>query len=188
MIVYTRTSVNFLENILGNKPIQYEKGKSENFQIFQTAYSWINKKLSEKVHLFYEDLTPIWFWYKINGEEVNFDKIEMMSDRLKPYLIIQYNVDLNEVLLSDYQRWHMVLTQRFLALSEEERDFWDSLLEEKPFKLLKDNEKEIIMDSWSRCICPTQDSEIWEPSEYADIQGCLWKINQNQILSYKIVK
>lgn len=188
MIVYTVTSINFLENILENKPIQYEKEKSKNFHIFSNAYLWISKKLSEKVYLFCEDLTPIWFWYKIDGKEVSYDKIEMMGERSKPYLIIQYKVDLDEVLLSDYQRWHMALNQSFLALNEEERDFWDSLLDERPFSLLKDDEKKIIIDSWSRCIYPTQASEIWEPSEYADIQGCLWKIDQKQILSYKIVK
>lgn len=140
------------------------------------AYNWISKKLVEKIGNAPEGVRyPIWAWYQWEGKKARRDlRFSGYAARGTPMVQIEFRVDDEKVMLSDFDDWHLVLSNTYIADSEKDFDEF--------YELKHKNEKELIEDSWEKIFDIQKDSLEWStPSERKTIQATLWEVHLEQV-------
>lgn len=145
---------------------------------FSRAYQWMTEQMQEKVGARPSNVKiPIWAWYrwdykhqppKFYNESWNFITV-----------CLKLKIPDNEVLLSDFDKWHIVLGGSYIgdATNETELD-----KEDKWFDSLPKNEAEKVMKkSWQKIfdITPNRDNSWTMNGGF--VQGCFWKLKKEYI-------
>lgn len=99
---------------------------------FISSYRWINNECKKRIKNYKYD-SPVWAWLK--RPNANSLKIEYKD---QPFYIIEFKAKLDEILVSDFEKWHFVLNNLFLP---------KNLNESFPHNM-EHNQKEII-NSWN---------------------------------------
>ena len=87
---------------------------------FRSAYDWMLNQMKKRI-TDYPDKYPIWAWY--------FPKPDLRKAAYLPKgtkgVRIECQVSAQRVLLSDFETWHNVLNDCYLALAEKEDEKWE---------------------------------------------------------------
>lgn len=148
---------------------------------FLKAYDWLRKQMNDKIGPSpLPDQYPIWAWYQ--GED--FDNLEARCEEIEighRGVRLEIEIDEKQVLLSDFETWHMVLNNSYLAISEEDYDRFED--ESK----VNSDTTDRIEKSWERIFDLDQivDENWISPKEKKTIQATFWKLELNQIKNVK---
>lgn len=190
MKLVTFQSIEALKELINKGYLECDSSKidSKNKKI----YDYIVNKMNEKVDNKYNTKYPLWCWVKCynsicppkhKGKKVNGFDVK-----------ITFNKKAEDVFITDFRRYSFLLNNQFIPNSLYELKEYQELLNkynitnkelldyirnnnvrcDDNFKMMCDK----IEDSFKRCI--TNDSDI--------LQGCIWRINLNEIDSIEILK
>ncbi|WP_123040555.1 DUF3841 domain-containing protein [Cohnella candidum] len=105
--------------------IAKEKGYLEGnpdyiFEEFLDSYRWMMEQMTKRL-VNYQGNFPIWLWLK----KPDLRKSGHLNKKERGVLLeVELNKD--EVLISDFMAWHIVLCNDFLALTEAEDDLFEA--------------------------------------------------------------
>ena len=156
-------------------------------------YDYIVDKMNEKIENKYNTKYPLWCWVKcynsICPSKHKGNKVEGFDVK------IIFNKDIKDVFITDFRRYSFLLNNKFIPNNLHELNIFNNELKKYNItdnELLdyirnKDNVRsdnnfikmcKKIESSFDRCI--TTDSDI--------LQGCIWRINLNEIENIEILK
>lgn len=111
---------------------------------FKESYKWMKEQYNSKIRNCDEEL--VWLWI----EEHDDERLRKSYDNFtEEYVYLEVELDENSVLLSDFESWHFVLNNWFLAVDEQE----DELFDKGELNITKE-------DSWQRIFNIDDDSEV----------------------------
>jgi hypothetical protein len=155
---------------------------SENLQDenFVKAYNWLVTEMEKRIGVKPKDVTyPIWAWHT---EEWKHKKPDLRcaghAKRGTKMICMELEIPDNEVLLSDFDKWHAVLNDWFNDTStneaewEEQHDWFDNLP--------KSEQEKVKLESWSRIFNTEPFQNDWT-SNGRYIQATFWKLEKTYI-------
>lgn len=140
------------------------------------AYEWMSEQMCKRIGPPPKGVKyPVWAWFQWEGKRKRRDlRLSGYAERGTPMVQIEFEVDRNKVLLSDFEDWHRVLNNSYISDSEED------------FDLFYTTDHEIIQKeievSWSKIF--DIDSYMPDrsvPANEKSIQATLWEIKLPQI-------
>ena len=156
-------------------------------------YDYIVSKMNEKIVNKYNTKYPLWCWLKCYN---NICPPKHKGNKVDGFDVkITFNKDIKDVFITDFRKYSFLLNNKFIPNNLNELNIFNNELKKYNItdkELLdyirnKDNVRsdnnfikmcKKIESSFDRCI--TTDSEI--------LQGCIWRINLNEIESIEILK
>ena len=135
-------------------------------QSFADAYEWLINQFSQRIPKTNQATIPIWWWLD-NGVRPKKFQENMPPKPIK--IIIEANYPDNQVLLSDFEKWHYVLNKWYLPkdINNDSEDYYDQI--DQWFDNLSQQEQQIQMQkSWQR---------IFDLNGQWPIQANTWSIN-----------
>ena len=147
---------------------------------FVEKYDWLIRQMKKRIGLPPEGVVyPVWAWYKQNGMH---KKPDLRGERWgygpgdEDYTCIEFEIPDNQVLLSDFDSWHIILYNGLFSDSEAEADQKDAYYDSLPVaeqKAYKDKNWEKVFD-----ITPFKND--W--THRGDwIQATVWKLRKDMI-------
>ncbi len=194
MKLVTYQSIEALKDLLSNGYLECNP-KYINQDKVGFVYNWLIKKMNEKIENKYNTVYPIWCWVKCYN---CYSPIKRKGKPIDGFDVkITFNLDKKDVFITDFRRYSFLLNNMYIPNSKKDKEMFDSLLEEKnisrdelkalvrkdKYESCRNDENYLnickkIEQSFDRCI--TEDSNI--------LQGCVWRINLNDIESIDILK
>ena len=162
------------------KPMDYEeKDGIELNRQFGDAYDWLVRQMEKRIGPRPEGVIyPVWAWYLFGGE----NKLDLRRERWSTgnpgerFACIRLEVPDEEVLLSDFGKWHYVLNRWPISDSEEEADRLDAYLEN-----MSDGDKEMFFSkNWEKIF----DTELFQnewTSQGFDVQATFWELKREYV-------
>ena len=140
------------------------------------AYDWLSNQMLNRIGTPPENVRyPVWAWYQWEGKRKRMDqRLSGYAKRGTPLVQITFEADPTSFLLSDFDMWHIVLENQYVARSEAE---WDKFYEDKPHPAQTD-----VEPSWERIFDFSSHTQGWdcEPDKKS-IQATLWQIEISQV-------
>ena len=144
---------------------------------FQDAYLWMADQMHRRIGAAPEGVQyPVWAWYQWVGQRKRMDlRRSGYAKRGTPLVQITFEADPQEFLLSDFDAWHFVQNEHYLADSESE---WDDFYANDG-----DQRKEEIIASWDKIFDMDHDVLNWDSKPtYRSIQATLWEVRMSQVI------
>lgn len=143
---------------------------------WQGAYDWMYTQLRARCG---PAPTPngIMFWgWPLGGEPADKDVLGSGGEPL-------YRIDLSlaeaDVLASDFQAWHLVLSNSYLGTSAADADRFDAQPEQETPAMVTEKRA-----SWGRVFDPSSlDPAYWEKPEERIYQLCFWQPDPGAVVS-----
>jgi len=139
---------------------------------WRTAYEWMAQQMALRIGKPPAGCSaPVWAWKTWLERS---DRPDLRSGAHLPRgtagVRIAFDVEPDQVLLSDFTRWHVVLNNGWLADDEEEDNVWER------------SPPDDIRGTWERIFdlgrgCP----EYFGPVETRGVQAALWQIEWPQV-------
>lgn len=187
-------SIDALKELLENGYLECNEKKIDSKK-YGYVYNWIIEKMNIKTDNKYKTKYPLWCWVKCyNGICPPKRKGEKTE---KQYVKITFYKNEKDVFITDYRRYSFLLSNQFIPNSLKEKELFDKELKkhsisnedlkayvrkDKYSKCRTDkvfiNTCDKIRESFDRCI--TKDSDV--------LQGCIWRIDLNEIEKIEILK
>jgi hypothetical protein len=152
---------------------------------FNDSYAWIESKMRELLPApEIECKHPVWAWFKYNNKSKPSLKNQLPKDEIG--YLIKFHIDDNKVLLSSFDKWHLVLnhSEQDLKAKKTIFDFDEyenqddlSMLEAEGF--VQEGDKMVF--DWDKVILDKNSFE-------STIQATFWYLKKDQIISYKKYK
>ncbi|NOU98651.1 DUF3841 domain-containing protein [Paenibacillus planticolens] len=121
---------------------------------FLEPYQWMMDQMRKRLPN-YQGEYPIWLWPK--RPDLRYSGYINKGEKA---VLLSVDMKVEDVLLSDFQAWHLVLCNEFLSLTEEE----DQLVESGNLSMSKEESWERIFNYKELSQC-----EYWKGTE--DLQG-----------------
>lgn len=150
---------------------------------FLDSYGWLEERMREKLPKpEIECLHPIWAWYKYNGKSKPTLRGQLNKGEIG--YLIEFEIDDNLVLLSSFDKWHLVLNHSPEEL-EAKKTIFDytenqddlSYLESEGFE----SEEDKVVFDWNKIFLDKNSAEY-------TIQATFWCLKKEQVISYKKFK
>ena len=143
---------------------------------FRFVYDWISNQMKRRIGIPPKGTQyPVWAWFQWEGKRKRRDqRLSGYAKRGTPLVQITFEADSNSFLLSDFDAWHIVLANQYLANNEAE---WDKFYEVNPHPDQAD-----VEPSWERIFDLSRYTSGWdcEPDKKS-IQATLWQIEMSQV-------
>ena len=157
---------------------------SVNYEDFSESYLWLVSEM-DKRNIYHPDhvTLPLWAWHTraFNHKKPDFRTIGL-GNTGERYACVEFEIDDNAVLLSDYNKWHYVLNNMWLDNSENEEE-WDRLQNWYDTRTQKEKER-IKIESWQRIFDVTPKQTEWTVNgEY--VQATFWELRKNMVKDIK---
>ncbi len=157
------------------------------------AYDWMRNQLINRVGPPPTVATvPLWGWHQWQGEKTKRPDLRSIRHHWQPageYVMIECGIPERQVLLSDFDAWHIVLYDVFLGLNENDSDNFDERLKRHGWKICKPIPVALITaqrKSWERIFdLEALSNEYWGVIEDKSIQTCFWELRLEQVISHK---
>ena len=140
------------------------------------AYDWLSREMVKRIGPPPMGVTyPVWAWYQWEGKRKRMDLRQSgYAMRGTPLVQITFEVEEDSFLLSDFDKWHNVLSCQYVAESEAD---WDAFYEK-----FSDSKQSDVESSWGRIFdlqyyCPEWDCTPDKQS----VQATLWQIEMSQV-------
>ena len=140
------------------------------------AYDWLSNQMRDRIGQPPEGIHyPVWAWYQGEGKRKRRDqRLSGYAKRGTPLVQITFEADIDSFLLSDFDAWHNVLSNQYVANDEAE---WDRFYKQNPHPKQCD-----VEPSWERIFDITHFAPNWDcEPERKSIQATLWKIDMAQV-------
>ncbi|WP_321393970.1 DUF3841 domain-containing protein [Emcibacter sp.] len=155
------------------------------------AYDWMKAQLTRRIGPPpLENTEPLWGWYQWNNERQKRPDLRSVRHNWSPpgpYVMLECELPVHEVLLSDFGAWHFPLNDWHLALQEQEDERFSQALDHAYHRkdrakleiLQREKEKswEVIFD------LQALDHEDWKLIPEKEIQACFWQIKVDKVKS-----
>lgn len=142
----------------------------------ESAYGWMSEQMRRRIGAPPDNVKyPVWAWYQWEGRRDRRDlRFSGYAKRGTPMVQLKFEADVKEMLLSDFDDWHQVLNNCYLA--DNEQDFDDFYASDHT-----DRQREIEA-SWEKIFDLQRYCSGWDtPPERKSIQAVLWEINLLQV-------
>jgi hypothetical protein len=155
------------------------------------AYQWMSEQTRMRLGSPPTHSTwPVWAWYQWQGEKRK--KPDLRSrwhlPKGKRGVCIEFEIDENKVLLSDFRLWHYALNYWYLPKSESDGEKFEATLERhhlsffKTMPLPEPKFHQAIITSWQRIFDLDWVAKgLSEPKAEKSIQATLWEIRREQV-------
>ena len=154
---------------------------------FDEKYRCLNRKMTTRIGSPPQGVIyPVWAWYKQNGRHC---KPDLRSERRgcgsenENYTCIELEVPENQVLLSDFDIWHIILNDGLISDSEEESQAQEAL-----YNALSAAQKRAYKDkTWERVFDVSPLKNGWTIcGEW--VQATCWDLRREFILSVRFFR
>jgi len=158
---------------------------------WDNEYKWMGRQMNEKIGSPNNgNQYPIWAWYQYQ------DSKHMKPDLRKSVYLpsgtngirIEFEKDIESVLLSDFVLWHYPLGYKAIIANNEEECYAFALklkalkLDKTKFKDLPDVIQDEIEISWQKIFDMNFENEYYtRPRRDKKIQACCWDIKEDEI-------
>ena len=133
------------------------------------AYPWLADQMKKRIGMPPKGVNyPVWAWYQWEGKRKRLDMRTHRNYDKKgsPIVLLTIDVPDDKVALSDFDMWHHVLNDWYLALDE--KDDKENYTEEEKVK------------SWEKIFRIDVDTEYWNVPK--STQATMWEIKQEWVL------
>ena len=140
------------------------------------AYDWIAQQMCTRIGAPPADVEyPVWAWYQWEGKRKRRDlRHAGYAKRGTPMVQIEFEAEETTILLSDFDDWHLVLGNHYIADNEADLDrFYLPGSEESQGEICASWEKVFDLDRYT----PNWDC----PPERQSIQACVWEVHMSQV-------
>lgn len=194
MKLVTFQSLDALKDLLNKGYLECDESKI-NLTKSGITYNWIITKMNEKINNPYKTKYPLWCWVKCYNGICPPKRKGKKPDGFD--VKITFNKEPKDVFITDFRRYSFLLNNIYIPNTLKEKEEFDKLLNKynitkedlaalvRPDKYKthrQDNDYlelcKKIAKTFDRCI--TTDSNI--------LQGCIWRINLEDIESIEILK
>lgn len=143
---------------------------------FQYAYDWMASQMHQRIGAAPNGLQyPVWAWYQWEGKRKRMDLRQSgYAKRGTPMVQITFEADTKDFLLSDFDLWHLVLSNHYIADNEQD---WDDFYANDG-----DCRTDEIVKSWEKIFDLTRCTPGWdhEPDRQT-VQATLWEVYMSQV-------
>lgn len=147
-------------------------------------YEWLIRQMEKRIGSAPPGVTyPVWAWYMQNGKH---KKPDLRTERWcygnggEKYACIEIEIPDNQVLLSDFDVWHIVLNNGLISETEEE----DKRQERYYETLIPEEQKAYQEKNWERVFDITPLNNHWI-RRGEDVQATFWEIRKDYIRSVR---
>lgn len=150
---------------------------------FVNAYEWLSKEMKKRIGNPPSDVKfPVWAWYKIDGKNHRPDMRTCDMRVFEKSVLMEIEIPDNQVLLSDFDLWHIVLNDMIFYkadfipnISDEEWNL-ETDKEDAYYNSLSAKEKTVYKEnSWKKVIYTNTDML----SDF--VQATFWELKKEQI-------
>ena len=143
---------------------------------FRDAYDWMVAQMHQRigpapagVHY------PVWAWYQWQGKRKRRDlRHAGYAKRGTPMVQITFEADTKDFLLSDFDAWHFVLANHYIADGEQD---WDNFYANDG-----DHRTGETIASWDKVFDLNRYIPNWDPEpDRRTVQATLWEIRMSQV-------
>ena len=178
MTLWTIQPISVYENLIETGRYICDINKS-GMEDFRNAYDWLAEQMISKIGAPPEGVKyPVWAWFK-DGEKYKPDLRHARfayGKKGEKFVCIEIEVPNDMVVLSDFDDWHMILSDDLISFTEEE---WDQL--QGKYDLLSESDRlKMKYDNWQRVFDVDFFENEWtRRGEY--IQATFWELRKDQI-------
>ena len=167
MLLWTIQHRDAYENMLRSVSLRADESRLFCGDEFKFAYDWLAARMREKIGEPPEGVKyPVWAWYQWEGVRKRPDmrgSHKCYGDKGTPIVLLTADVPDELVLLSDFDMWHCVLTNSYIAVDEaDDENFCGNQLD--------------IEQSWLRMFDIAGDYAGWYSQDEKSIQAAMWEI------------
>lgn len=144
--------------------------------MFRNAYDWMTAQMCQRIGVAPDGVQyPVWAWYQWEGRRKRRDLRQAgYAQRGTPMVQITFEADHKDFLLSDFDAWHSVLSNCYIADNEQD---WE-LFYANGGKCKTDD----IIASWDKVFDLNRYTPDWDPEpEHRSVQATLWEIRMSQV-------
>lgn len=147
---------------------------------YKTQYDWLADQMKQRISPPPEGVKyPVWAWFKWYGKHEKPDlrrmRWETGADGEK-LVCLEIEIADEQVLLSDYDVWHLVLGNWLISETEDESDQIESYLD----RLKPEEASNFRSKNWERVFDITPFSNGWITSGRF-VQACFWELRKEQV-------
>ena len=126
-----------------------DKSSFSDDDFFKKAYGWIANEMHKRISGYEDVLFPVWAWHTTNGiHSIPNLNVQGLGETGKEYVCIEIEVPDSEVILSDFDKWNLVLMDTWIDDSKTDMA-WE--INHAWFDSLSDGEQERIKkESWQK--------------------------------------
>jgi hypothetical protein len=170
------------EDVLSGKIQTIPMEFSEQEPLFRLAYEWIKEAMDEAGLKGREPgINSWWCWIRISEDQIK--PTDLHADEASG--LLELSLDPKDVLLSDFDMWHVPLNYWFNAEDDEEEFFENELkmaglniYEDKP---LPEPFHSRVQASWRNVFCLDHVNGYTHELRGKSIQGVFWKLSPESI-------
>ena len=149
---------------------------------FKLQYDWLARQMEKRIGTPPAGIThPVWAWHTYDGKRQQLDlrKIRWTHGSKGEKLVrLEIEIPDEQVLLSDFDAWSIILLDCLIADTEEECD----RLEEKYDLLSPDKQRCFKSSNWERVFDIRSLHNGWV--DYGDfVQATFWELRREQIIN-----
>lgn len=158
---------------------------------FRSAYEWMSQQMTLRIGPRPTTVElPIWAWYQWRGERQRKPDLRAAGhlEKGEKGVRIEFKVNEQRALLSDFDLWHYVLNYWFLPPSEAEGDAFEAELAARGLSFFKTKPlpstryHRAIETSWQRIFdLNFSSADIAAPRKEKCVQACLWEITLDDV-------
>ena len=179
MTLWTIQPIEIYEDLIQSGAYDVDITKTM-MQYFDEPYKWLIQQMCDKVGEPVDDeAAPIWAWHTYHGQRKKPDFRHARWEFGKEgdlFACIECEIPDEEVVLSDFDSWSIILLDGLLSDSENE----DKRIS-KEYEMLSDREKEEYKhENWKRVFDITPIDNEWI-RRGEDIQATFWTLKKEQI-------
>jgi len=159
---------------------------------FAEAYEWMAEQMCKRLQVRRPayGVLPLWAWYQWDGEQRR--KPDLRSGGHLPRgergVRIEFEIDDNLVLLSDFELWHYVLNYWYLPASVAEDEAFSAKLTERGMSFYKTKPlpeptfDKAIRESWERIFnLDWAEEDLAAPRAEKSIQATYWELSLERV-------
>lgn len=148
---------------------------------YERCYSWMTEQLEKRVGPAPDSVRfPLWVWVQFESALKPRPDLRQSAHgkRGEKAVLIELKVDLSAVLQSDFDRWHCVINDSYLPLSEADDSQYEALIK----TLGQDAIAEEKRTSWERIFdLEYHDEYVCGPRDQKRIQGVMWSFSMKDV-------
>ena len=157
------------------------------------AYRWITGQLSKRIGPSpVNEAAPLWGWYQWMDEKNKRPDLRSVRHHWAPpdnYVLLECDLPDDQVLLSDFDAWHIVLNNGYMPLDEKSDDIFHQKLEQAGWKSGQPKPKNFLHEirkSWDHIFdLDAMKGPYWNDTPQKSIQACFWEIPLHKVKSIR---
>ena len=143
---------------------------------FRCAYDWMASQMYKRIGVAPAGVQyPVWAWYQWEGKRKRRDLRQSgYAKRGTPMVQITFEADTKDFLLSDFDDWHIILANHYIADSEQD---WEAF-----YANSGDQKTAEIVASWDKVFDLKRYVPGWDSKpDSRTVQATLWEVRMSQV-------